>query len=242
MSTEFYIDFNETKNYNRQPNSVLNLNKWAVSWWTYTKLFETAFRFGIYGTVYNEQNPILSQKTVHTFQVYKGNFSYAGCINDHKYDAIIEAYDVGDTSFLKKWDHHVMIYNSSKIDSEKIKWIYNGNEIKIKTIEKFKSPYPIVSSISALAKNMRVWFGACIDNPDSTDLGSIADLRFYDGHDNTAYGNNGFNLTFNPADINKTTDEFGVPISIPDPYGSSESVPPNYYADASGSGNHWILE
>jgi len=381
QSKEFYISNTSTKFYQRSPKITFNFNKWTISWWTNVNSEKIIPKFGIYGV---ESNSI---RIMHNIQLFKGNLCYNGIINDYNYEGSYEYHIKNDLSYLNRWNHHVIIFDTSKNSFEQIRWIYNDVKIKLietadlteeelkqprllqkkEFIESFKSPFPISGSVVAemesgpsnivydkygirpFAKNMKVWFGVSVEekillsevsdgiqntytmlkpendisiyydksesdsfniiphperdtkivNPetnfeffpfknkiqiilipskilsendtdniitednnhiildnsfpnensiisvkektDNNPIGSIADIKFYDGYDNTTYGSNGFYLTFNPSDINTTTDVFGIPISIPDPYGSSVEVPPDYYADASGSGNHWLI-
>ena len=250
MTTSTFLSFNDSLYYEHVPLNTPNFNTYTLSWYVKTSTKQSTPRFGIYGGYdstdsgsaiddsENHSSHII--KNVSLFQIYEGNFCYSGNNQDYGYQGIFKHHEEDDVSYLNKWNHHVLVYDALASDANKLQWYYNDEQLYIKEefLEGKIDVYPQSSSYSGPANSIRIWFG--IFEPGPGD--AIANVEFFDGANTPgSYGNAGFQLTFNPSDINTEVDAEGTPIDIDDPYGSSVILKQNWLADISGTGNHWLI-
>ena len=233
MTTSTFLSFNDTLYYEHVPLNTPNFNTYTLSWYVKTSTKQSTPRFGIYGAIDGSKN-------VSLFQIYEGNFCYSGNNQDYDYQGIFKHHEEDDISYLNKWNHHVLVYDALASDANKLQWYYNDEQLYIKEefLEGKIDVYPQSSSYSGPANSIRIWFGILEPGPGD----AIANVEFFDGANTPgSYGNAGFQLTFNPSDINTEVDAEGTPIDIDDPYGSDVQVKSNWLADISGTGNHWLI-
>lgn len=232
MTFSHPLQFTQTKYHDRVPDSAPNFNKLTLNWWVKTTTIQSTPRMGLYGATGDDN------KVVILFQIYEGNLFYSGIINDYNYEGFFEYYQNDDTSYLNNWNNHVIVFDTSETSYNKIKWKYNDVDMEFVNHENFT--FPNTSSYSGPANSMRIWFGIF----EGSTGDAIADVEYFDGVAGVGnnYGNNGFKLTFNTADINTEFDEFGAPKDIDDPYGSAKQVKHGWLADVSGTGNHWFID